>query len=77
MCAICSCWLVSALALTGEVARAHALCEKLLSLASPLGLYAEEVDPVSGRHLGNSPGFHPLSQIQAINHVIEAESRLP
>jgi DNA-binding transcriptional ArsR family regulator len=32
-----------------------ALCEKLLSHASPLLHYAEEIDPHSGRHLGNFP----------------------
>src|SRR6185503_14138875 len=38
---ICSFWLVSALVEIGEVERGRALCEKLLSYASPLGLYAE------------------------------------
>ncbi len=41
---ICSFWLVSALAEIGEIARARGLCEKLLSFASPLALYAEEID---------------------------------
>jgi predicted ATPase len=36
------------LAEIGEVARARALCEKLLSFASPLLLYAEEIDPHTG-----------------------------
>src|SRR3712207_4511060 len=52
---ICSFWLVSALVEIGEIARGRALCEKLLSYASPLGLYAEEIDPRTGRHLGNFP----------------------
>src|SRR6266536_1320832 len=52
---ICSFWLVSALVEIGETARARELCEKLLSYASPLGLYAEELDPRTGRHLGNFP----------------------
>src|ERR1700758_4340028 len=47
---ICSFWLVSALTEIGEVARARALSEKLLSYASPLLLYAGEIDPHSGRH---------------------------
>lgn len=47
---MCSFWLVSALVEIGEVARAKTLFERLLSHASPLGLYAEELDPVSGRH---------------------------
>jgi GH15 family glucan-1,4-alpha-glucosidase len=71
---ICSFWLVSALVEIGEVARAHDLCEKLLSYASPLGLYAEEIDPRSGRHLGNFPqAFTHLALINAVMHVIHAE----
>ena len=42
---ICSFWLVSALVEIGEVDRARQLCERLLSFASPLHLYAEEIDP--------------------------------
>ena len=71
---ICSFWLVSALVEIGEVGRAHDLCEKLLSYASPLDLYAEEIDPRSGRHLGNFPqAFTHLALINAVLHVIEAE----
>ena len=67
---ICSFWLVSALAEIGETQRAHALCEKLLSLASPLGLYAEEIDAGSGRHLGNFPqAFTHLALINAVMHL--------
>jgi alpha,alpha-trehalase len=73
--AICSFWLVSALAEIGEVDRARALCEKLLSYASPLELYAEEIDARSGRHLGNFPqAFTHLALINAVMHVIRAES---
>ena len=72
---ICSFWLVSALLLIGEQSRARQLCEKLLSLASPLNLYAEEIDPNSGRHLGNFPqAFTHLALINAVIHVIRAES---
>jgi GH15 family glucan-1,4-alpha-glucosidase len=71
---ICSFWLVSALVEIGEVGRAKALCERLLSYASPLGLYAEELDPVSGRHLGNFPqAFTHLALINALVHLIRAE----
>jgi len=71
---ICSFWLVSALVEIGEVARARELCEKLLSLASPLELYAEEIDPATGRHLGNFPqAFTHLALINAAMHVIRAE----
>jgi GH15 family glucan-1,4-alpha-glucosidase len=71
---ICSFWLVSALVEIGEVERAHALCERLLSHASSLGLYAEELDPITGRHLGNFPqAFTHLALINAVTHVIRAE----
>jgi alpha,alpha-trehalase len=72
---ICSFWLVSALVEIGEVARARQLCEKLLSYSSPLQLYAEEIDPRSGRHLGNFPqAFTHLALINAVMHVIRAEA---
>ena len=68
---ICSFWLVSALSEIGDQERARALCEKLLSLASPLELYAEEIDPHSGRHLGNFPqAFTHLALINAVMHII-------
>jgi alpha,alpha-trehalase len=73
---ICSFWLVSALTEIGEVARARALCEKLLSYASPLFLYAEEIDPHSGRHLGNFPqAFSHLALINAVVHLIREDER--
>jgi GH15 family glucan-1,4-alpha-glucosidase len=71
---ICSFWLVSALVQIGELARARALCEKLLSYASPLQLYAEEIDPHTGRQLGNFPqAFTHLALITAVTAVITAE----
>jgi len=74
---ICSFWLVSALSEIGEQERAGDLCEKLLSYASPLGLYAEEIDPRTGRHLGNFPqAFTHLALINAVMHVIRGEQTL-
>jgi GH15 family glucan-1,4-alpha-glucosidase len=74
---ICSFWLVSALVEVGELKRARALCEKLLSYASSLQLYAEEIDPKSGRHLGNFPqAFTHLALINAVMHVIRADEEL-
>jgi alpha,alpha-trehalase len=73
---ICSFWLVSALSEIGERERAHALCSKLLSLASPLSLYAEELEADSGHHLGNFPqAFTHLALINAVLHVIADEQR--
>jgi alpha,alpha-trehalase len=69
---ICSFWLVSALAIIGEEERATALCAKLLSFASPLGLYAEEIEASSGRHLGNFPqAFTHLALIDAVLRIIK------
>ena len=65
---------MSALAEIGEHRRARDLCEKVLSYASPLMLYAEEIDPRSGRHLGNFPqAFTHLALINAVMHVIKNE----
>jgi GH15 family glucan-1,4-alpha-glucosidase len=46
----------------------------MLSYASPLLLYAEEIDPRSGRHMGNFPqAFTHLALINAVMHVIRAD----
>ena len=66
---ICSFWLVSALAIVGEMQRARDLMERLLKVASPLGLYAEEFDVDTGRHLGNFP--------QAFSHLALVEAAAP
>jgi GH15 family glucan-1,4-alpha-glucosidase len=71
---ICSFWLVSALAIIGEMQRAIDLMDKLLGIASPLGLYAEEFDADTGRHLGNFPqAFSHLALIEAAGRIILAE----
>jgi GH15 family glucan-1,4-alpha-glucosidase len=71
---ICSFWLVSALAIIGEHQRARDLMERLLRIASPLGLYAEEFDADTGRHLGNFPqAFSHLALIEAAARIILAE----
>ncbi|HUA11388.1 MAG TPA: glycoside hydrolase family 15 protein [Solirubrobacteraceae bacterium] len=71
---ICSFWLVSGLAIVGELQRAADLMEKLLKVASPLGLYAEEFDTSTGRHLGNFPqAFSHLALIEAAGRIILTE----
>jgi GH15 family glucan-1,4-alpha-glucosidase len=71
---ICSFWLVSALAIVGKRQQARDLLERLLRIASPLGLYAEEFDVETARHLGNFPqAFSHLALIEAAGRIIVAE----
>jgi GH15 family glucan-1,4-alpha-glucosidase len=71
---ICSFWLVSGLAVIGEQQRAVDLMERLLRIASPLGLYAEEFDAATGRHLGNFPqAFSHLALIDAAARIMVPE----
>ncbi len=71
---ICSFWLVSGLAIVGEMQRARDLMERLLRVASPLGLFAEEFDTSTARHLGNFPqAFSHLALIEAAARIILSE----
>jgi GH15 family glucan-1,4-alpha-glucosidase len=57
----CSFWLVDNYVLHGRYAEARKLFDRLLARCNDVGLLAEEVDPLSGRMLGNFP--------QAYSHV--------
>jgi len=73
---ICSFWLVSALSEIGERRRARKLCARVLTHMTTLGLYAEEIDALSGAQLGNFPqAFTHLALINAVSHVIADEQR--
>ena len=62
---ICSFWFVEALCRSGEVDAAHRRFDRLLSYASPLGLFAEQIG-ADGRQLGNFPqAFTHLALISA------------
>ena len=58
---LCSFWLVEVYALQDRLDEAEALFARLLAIANDLGLLSEEVDPKTGRMLGNYP--------QAFSHV--------
>jgi GH15 family glucan-1,4-alpha-glucosidase len=64
----CAFWLVQALAKTGRIADATDRLAALVQLATPLGLYAEEMDPSSLDHLGNFP--------QALTHAALIQAAL-
>ena len=74
---ICSFWLVSALAKAGELDRAGALFDKLVSYANELGLLAEEIDTASGELLGNFPqAFSHIGLITAAWEIDKASGRV-
>ena len=71
---ICSFWLVSALVIIGQKQRARDLMERLIRVASPLGLYAKEYDVDTARHLGNFPqAFSHLALVEAASRIILAD----
>jgi alpha,alpha-trehalase len=71
---ICSFWLVSALVIIDQHQRARDLMERLIRVASPLGLYAEEYDVATARHLGNFPqAFSHLALVEAASRIILAD----
>jgi GH15 family glucan-1,4-alpha-glucosidase len=57
----CSLWLADAYVLSGEIAKAQALLDRVVAVANDLGLLAEEFDTGAGRQTGNFP--------QALTHI--------
>ncbi len=73
---ICTFWLVSGLALAGELERAESLFDQLVSCANDVGLIAEEIDTENGELLGNFPqAFSHIGLITAANQLDQARSR--
>ena len=70
----CSFWLVDALVAIGRTDEAWDIFENLLEYASPLGLFAEQIDAETGRQLGNFPqGFSHIGLINSALYLNEAE----
>ncbi|MEQ8840029.1 MAG: trehalose-phosphatase [Acidimicrobiales bacterium] len=60
-------WLIDAKILTGDLDEAHHLFDRYLELAGQTGLIPEEVDPRTGRGLGNHPQAY--SHLGLINNA--------
>jgi GH15 family glucan-1,4-alpha-glucosidase len=72
----CSFWLVSAYAMAGRVADAHALFDRLMGLLNDVGLLSEEYDPVRQRMVGNFPqAFSHLALVRAAFQLADADAR--
>lgn len=65
---LCTFWLINALILANRVDEAAAWFDQMLSRSTPLGLFAEEIDPTTGEHLGNFP--QAFSHIGVINVAV-------
>ena len=74
--AVCTFWLVSALARAGEIDRAEALFDQLVGYANDLGLLGEEVDTSTGEQLGNFPqAYSHIGFITAAWEIDQARGR--
>lgn len=73
---LCSFWLVKALALAGRVDQAKKIFLKVIDYISPLGLFAEEIDPATGKLLGNYPqAFSHIGFINSALYIAVAEGK--
>jgi len=73
---LCSFWRIGQLIREGDLARAESLLEEIIAAASPLGLYSEEIDPVSGNFLGNFPqAFSHLGLIATVLDLEQAKAQ--
>lgn len=69
---ICTFWLIHCLALMGRIEEADKWFERMLYYANDVGLYAEEIDAVTGAQLGNFPqAFTHIALINAAAELTE------
>jgi GH15 family glucan-1,4-alpha-glucosidase len=69
----CAFWLVEQYAMSGRLEDAQRRMEQLLAYRNDVGMLAEEVDPKTGRHAGNTPqAFSHLALINAADAINRA-----
>ncbi len=74
--ALCTLWLVNALALSGRHAEAVEIYEGMLGHANHAGLFAEQIDAETGEFLGNFPqAFTHVGIINSALYLAYAEGR--
>ncbi len=71
---VCGFWYVEAVARLGHVEEAEEIFQRMLSHANHVGLFSEDIDPVTGQQLGNFPQTY--SHVGIINAAF-AISPLP
>ena len=72
----CSFWLVEQYAVTGRMAEARALMDRLCAMRNDVGMLSEEYDPVGRRQVGNTPqAFSHLSLVRAADALAAGRHR--
>src|SRR5690606_1758710 len=73
---LCTFWMVDALILSGRLDEAQALFEGIAQRTNHVGLYSEQIDPISGAFLGNFPqAFSHIGLINSVLYLAWAEGR--
>jgi GH15 family glucan-1,4-alpha-glucosidase len=70
---VCSFWMVKALAAVGRQKDARAIFENLLGCANPHGLFGEDLDFETRRHLGNFPQAHSHLALIDCAHELDGD----
>jgi GH15 family glucan-1,4-alpha-glucosidase len=74
----CSFWLVEQYANSGRVDDARALMDTLVAFSNDVGMLSEQVDPVTGHHVGNTPqALSHLALVRAADAIAAASGTGP